>query len=231
MSRPNAASRETPRPRHIVGRRTIRLLKPFFRYSRVRDAYVLRLIGRHRGPVLRLKRPGSAPAPHPREAGRAARARPSPHHLNGTPGPRAAQPAEPAASARLAARYSALRRTLRVRRRGRTRMARAAGDRLHIRTRSRASQVPLRRTGRSPSCRRVSSAALAAGSGGPASDWLILLVPLVWSGAGGAWPSTCRGGPNTSHGYAINATPRRRREVLPAGARAPAAGLRLQPPP
>lgn len=63
MSRPNAASRENPRPRHIVGRRTIRLLKPFFRYSRVRDAYVLRLIGRHRGPVLRLKRPGLRPRP------------------------------------------------------------------------------------------------------------------------------------------------------------------------
>jgi hypothetical protein len=30
------------------------LLRPFFRYSRVRDAYVLRLIGNSRGPVLRL---------------------------------------------------------------------------------------------------------------------------------------------------------------------------------
>ena len=63
MDRPNAAQRETPRPRHLVGKRTIRLVKPFFRYSRVRDAYVLRVIGRHRGPVLRLKRPALRPRP------------------------------------------------------------------------------------------------------------------------------------------------------------------------
>ena len=63
IRRLNAASRETPRRRHMVNRRTIRLLKPFFRYSRVRDAYVLRLIGRHRGPALRLKRPGLRPRP------------------------------------------------------------------------------------------------------------------------------------------------------------------------
>ena len=63
MDRPNAAQRETPRPRHLVGKRTIRLVRPFFRYSRVRDAYVLRGIGRYRGPVLRLKRPGLRPRP------------------------------------------------------------------------------------------------------------------------------------------------------------------------
>jgi hypothetical protein len=39
------------------------LVRPFFRYSRVRDAYVLRGIGRYRGPVLRLKRPGLRPRP------------------------------------------------------------------------------------------------------------------------------------------------------------------------
>ena len=63
MDRPNAAQRETPRPRHLVGKRTIMLVRPFFRYSRVRDAYVLRGIGRYRGPVLRLKRPGLRPRP------------------------------------------------------------------------------------------------------------------------------------------------------------------------
>ncbi len=80
MDRPNAAQRETPRPRHLVGKRTLRLVKPFFRYSRVRDAYVLRGIGRYRGPVLRLKRPGLRPRP-PRvadvnAAGPAVRGRP-----------------------------------------------------------------------------------------------------------------------------------------------------------
>ncbi|HEU0023334.1 MAG TPA: hypothetical protein VFQ12_01795 [Thermoleophilaceae bacterium] len=55
--------RETPRPRHLVGKRKLRLLRIFFRYSRVRDAYVLRGIGRHRGPVLRLKRNRRGVAP------------------------------------------------------------------------------------------------------------------------------------------------------------------------
>jgi hypothetical protein len=63
MDSPNALMRETPRPRHLVGKRTIRLVRPFFRYSRVRDAYVLRVIGRRHGPVLRLKRPGLRPRP------------------------------------------------------------------------------------------------------------------------------------------------------------------------
>jgi hypothetical protein len=63
MDRPNAAQRETPRKRHLVGKGTIRLVRPFFRYSRVRDAYVLRIIGRRHGPVLRLKRPGLRPRP------------------------------------------------------------------------------------------------------------------------------------------------------------------------
>ena len=54
--------------------------------------------------------------------------------------------------------------------------------------------------------------ALAAGSG---SDWLILLVPVALVGALVALTLYLRGGPNTSHGYAIDATPRRRREVSP----------------
>jgi hypothetical protein len=56
--------RETPRPRHEVGKRRLWILRPFFRYSRVRDAYVLRLVGRYRGPVLRLKR-NRRPLPTP----------------------------------------------------------------------------------------------------------------------------------------------------------------------
>jgi hypothetical protein len=52
-SRPHK-HRETPRPRHPIGPRTLFVLRPFFRYSRVRDAYVLRGIGSRHGPVLRL---------------------------------------------------------------------------------------------------------------------------------------------------------------------------------
>jgi hypothetical protein len=55
MSETGPFFREIPRPRHEVSRRQLKLLRPFFRYSRVRDAYVLRLVGRRRGPVLRLK--------------------------------------------------------------------------------------------------------------------------------------------------------------------------------
>ncbi|MBA2630739.1 MAG: hypothetical protein H0U84_06930 [Thermoleophilaceae bacterium] len=47
--------RATQRPRHMVGRVTLTLLRPFFRYSLLRDAYVLRGIGRHHGPVLKLR--------------------------------------------------------------------------------------------------------------------------------------------------------------------------------
>jgi hypothetical protein len=61
MPRSSPFFREIPRTRHELTRRQLKLLRPFFRYSRVRDAYVLRLVGRRRGPVLRLKR-------HPRPA-------------------------------------------------------------------------------------------------------------------------------------------------------------------
>jgi hypothetical protein len=43
----------TPRPRHQVPHWLLVLLRPFFRYSVTRDAYVLRVVGRRRGPVLR----------------------------------------------------------------------------------------------------------------------------------------------------------------------------------
>jgi len=42
----------TPRRRTPVRTATLRLLRPLFRYSAMREAYVLRLIGRSFGPVL-----------------------------------------------------------------------------------------------------------------------------------------------------------------------------------
>lgn len=44
------------RPRHYVSRATLALMQPLFRYSLSRDAYVLRVIGNSRGPVLRRER-------------------------------------------------------------------------------------------------------------------------------------------------------------------------------
>jgi hypothetical protein len=46
--------RSEPRERRNVGPTTVRVLSPLFRYSYTRDAYVLRVIGRRRGPVLRV---------------------------------------------------------------------------------------------------------------------------------------------------------------------------------
>jgi hypothetical protein len=45
-----------PRSRHYVSSFTIALLRPLFRFSLSRDAYVLRGIGNSRGPVLRRER-------------------------------------------------------------------------------------------------------------------------------------------------------------------------------
>lgn len=42
----------TPRPRTPVSRRRLLLARVLFRYSYSRDAYVLRLVGNSRGPVL-----------------------------------------------------------------------------------------------------------------------------------------------------------------------------------
>jgi hypothetical protein len=42
-----------PRPRHSVPGWLLVLLRPLFRYSVTRDAYVLRAVGNRRGPVLR----------------------------------------------------------------------------------------------------------------------------------------------------------------------------------
>lgn len=44
--------RTTPRPRHHVNPVVLALLRPALRYSYTREAYVLRGIGNHRGPVF-----------------------------------------------------------------------------------------------------------------------------------------------------------------------------------
>lgn len=44
------------RPRHYVSGITLVLMRPLFRYSVSRDAYVLRLIGNSSGAVLRRER-------------------------------------------------------------------------------------------------------------------------------------------------------------------------------
>ena len=47
-----ALMRSAPRPRHAVGSATLTVLRPFFRHSLSRDAYVLRGVGNRLGPVL-----------------------------------------------------------------------------------------------------------------------------------------------------------------------------------
>ena len=44
------------RPRHYVSSMTLMLVRPLFRYSLSRDAYVLRLVGNSSGPVMRRER-------------------------------------------------------------------------------------------------------------------------------------------------------------------------------
>ena len=44
------------RPRRYLARHWLVILRPVFRYSATRDAFVLRLIGNSTGPVLRLDR-------------------------------------------------------------------------------------------------------------------------------------------------------------------------------
>jgi hypothetical protein len=47
------AATRAPRPRHEVPRGVRLLLRPFFRYSYTRDAWVLHGVGSKRGPVIR----------------------------------------------------------------------------------------------------------------------------------------------------------------------------------
>jgi hypothetical protein len=46
----------TQRSRRYVAQHWLSILRPAFRYSTTRDAYVLRLVGNSRGPVLRADR-------------------------------------------------------------------------------------------------------------------------------------------------------------------------------
>lgn len=55
--------RTTKRPRRYVARQWLLLMRPVLRYSTVRDAYVLRLVGRRTGPVLRVDRRPRRPQP------------------------------------------------------------------------------------------------------------------------------------------------------------------------
>ncbi len=48
--------RKVKRPRRYVARHWLLLVRPLLRYSAVRDAYVLRVVGRRMGPVLRVDR-------------------------------------------------------------------------------------------------------------------------------------------------------------------------------
>jgi hypothetical protein len=48
--------RTTKRTRRYVPGHWLTLMRPLLRYSATRDAYVLRVIGRRTGPVLRLDR-------------------------------------------------------------------------------------------------------------------------------------------------------------------------------
>ena len=48
--------RTVKRPRRYVARHWLALARPVFRFSEPRDAYVLRVIGRKWGPVLRMNR-------------------------------------------------------------------------------------------------------------------------------------------------------------------------------
>jgi hypothetical protein len=47
---------KTPRPRRYVRASILALLRPLFRHSASRDAYVLRVLGNRWGPVLREDR-------------------------------------------------------------------------------------------------------------------------------------------------------------------------------
>jgi hypothetical protein len=58
MTRPDMSllagnSPRPPRPRRYVSPALLKALRPTFRHSQSRDAYVLRLIGNRFGPVLR----------------------------------------------------------------------------------------------------------------------------------------------------------------------------------
>jgi hypothetical protein len=80
--------RDTPRPRRRVSSTTLRLLRPLYRFSAARDAYVLRFAGGQFGPVFVDKL--VAPA-EPRPEG--ARAEPTGRFTRGADAPKDEAPA------------------------------------------------------------------------------------------------------------------------------------------
>lgn len=56
--------RDHPRPRRSVSPGALRLLRPLYRFSAARDAYVLRVAGGRHGPVL-VDRTRLVPEPEP----------------------------------------------------------------------------------------------------------------------------------------------------------------------
>jgi hypothetical protein len=64
--------RTVKRPRRYVGEHWLVLMRPAVRFSTARDAYVLRAVGSHVGPVLRVdRRAQSRQALRGADAGRA----------------------------------------------------------------------------------------------------------------------------------------------------------------
>ncbi|WP_022930648.1 hypothetical protein [Patulibacter americanus] len=55
--------RTTPRPRHHINPVAFALLRPALRFSYTREAYVLRVVGNHRGPVFVRTRPADPQLP------------------------------------------------------------------------------------------------------------------------------------------------------------------------
>ena len=53
--------RDLPRERRRISQATLVVLRPLFRYSAGRDAYVLRAVGNRFGPVLEVAPPGGSP--------------------------------------------------------------------------------------------------------------------------------------------------------------------------
>lgn len=67
IRKPSRPMRTTPRRRHHVHPVVLALLRPALRYSYTREAYVLRGVGNHRGPVL-VRGPEEVAAEQPRSA-------------------------------------------------------------------------------------------------------------------------------------------------------------------
>jgi hypothetical protein len=71
--------RTTPRPRHHINPVAFALLRPALRFSYTREAYVLRVVGNHRGPVFVRTRAAEGPALVDPQAPADAQAQTDPH--------------------------------------------------------------------------------------------------------------------------------------------------------